>query len=470
MQVEFSSTINSQPLLAVLVSKDTLSSVIAQDIFTPFMAEWIKDASFSVKEGETLVLPKNAVQDVGAITSVLLVSVAEEGERTAAGKIGYFAKSKGYAGVTILHAQDAYTVISQAIVGNYRWEAYQSKTKPSLENLVIVGAENTAAKEKALTVSSARNFARDLVNAPADDIYPETLANKALELASEHIQVEVWGEEKMEEEGMVGILAVGRGSINPSRFIHVHYTPPNANASRKKLVLVGKGVTFDSGGLSLKPSNSMQTMRCDMAGSAVVLGVFHALAKLLPDVEVHGLIGAVENMNSGNSYKLGDILRYKNGKTVEIHNTDAEGRLVLADCLIYGSAIKPDYMIDFATLTGACIVALGNHYAGVMTNEADLLTMIQTSSAACGERVWQLPLPKIYKSLLKATWSDLKNVGGPTAGSITAGLFLSEFVENTKWAHVDIAGPAFLEANFEHFAQGGTGTMVESTLDLIASL
>ena len=193
-----------------------------------------------------------------------------------------------------------------------------------------------------------------LVNAPAADIYPASLAEEAISLADDNISVEVWGMEKLRQERMVGTIAVGQGSINEPRFIHLHYKPSTDNPDRKKIGLIGKGVTFDAGGLSIKPSSGMQTMRCDMAGSAAVLGAFHAIRSLKPDVEIHGLIGAAENMVGANSFKLGDILTYRNGTTVEIHNTDAEGRLVMADCLAYGSELGLDQMIDLATPTGAC--------------------------------------------------------------------------------------------------------------------
>ena len=281
------------------------------------------------------------------------------------------------------------------------------------------------------------------------------------------LTVDVWGVDKLESENMVGTLAVGRGSSREPRFIHMHYTPANKDENTKTVVLVGKGITFDAGGLSLKPSAGMLTMRCDMGGSAVVMGVFHALQALAPNIEVHGMIGAAENMCAADSFKLGDILTYRNGKTVEIHNTDAEGRLVLADCLCLASELGADYIVDFATLTGACIVAIGEHYNAIFSNESDLIEGLQTSAAAVGERVWQLPLPDLYKKKLKGTWGDLKNVGGRAAGSITAALYLSEFVSNTKWAHVDIAGPAFLDSKFEHFHAGATGTMVETVLHML---
>ena len=465
MKIQFSFEPSTQPLLAVLVNENTMTDVLSEPIFSPLLLQWVQDADFTGKEGSSITLPNAALQTAGSVKSVLIVGSNDE--RTAAGSVGFHAKEKGFSGVTLYGFSNVEVSLIQTILGNYRYEHYKKETKSNLETIVMANDANEDAASRALTIANARNFARDLVNAPADDIYPESLANIALELGSDNISVEVWGVEKMTDEGMVGTLAVGRGSANEPRFIHMHYTPSNANENTKKVVLVGKGITFDSGGLSLKPSDGMLTMRCDMGGAATVMAVFHALDALQPNVEIHGLIGAAENMCAADSYKLGDILTYRNGKTVEIHNTDAEGRLVLADCLCVGSELGADFMIDYATLTGACIIAIGEHYNAVMSDDNDLINTITSSADAVGERVWRLPLPDIYKSKLKGTWGDLKNVGGRSAGSITAALFLSEFVSNTPWAHLDIAGPTFLDGKFEHFHAGATGTMIETTLHLL---
>jgi leucyl aminopeptidase len=465
MNIQFSLDASSQPLLAVFVNSDNIMDVLSEPTFSSELTQWIEDAEFTAAEGSSITFPNAALANAGSVKTVLIVGGTDE--RTAAGTVGYFAKDKGFAGVSLFNFTNTEVAITQCILGNYRYEAYKADCKANLETIAVISEDNAVAAQRATTIAAARNFARDLVNAPADDVYPESLADAALELASENITVDVWGVPKLESEKMVGTLAVGRGSSREPRFIHMHYTPANKNENTKKVVLVGKGITFDAGGLSLKPSNGMLTMRCDMGGSAVVMGVFHALQALAPDIEVHGLIGAAENMCAADSFKLGDILTYRNGKTVEIHNTDAEGRLVLADCLCVASELGADYIVDFATLTGACIVAVGEHYNAIFSNESDLIEALETSADAVGERVWQLPLPSIYKKKLKGTWGDLKNVGGRSAGSITAALFLSEFVSNTKWAHVDIAGPAFLDGKFEHFHAGATGTMVESVLHML---
>ena len=468
MTIESTTSINTQPLLAVFVSAEDLDSTLSNGSFHPELGAWLKATKFKAKEGEIKLFPNVAVTDVGAITTVAIVGLGKnKNERLAAGKVGFVAKENGYTGITFYNATSSETTVLHTLLGNYRYDTYKTKKNDSLETILLNGEFSDESIDRAISIAAGRNFARDLVNAPAADLYPESLAEEAQDLAGDNISVEIWGEEKLLEENMNGIIAVGQGSVNPSRFIHLHYKPEGE--ARKKIVLVGKGVTFDAGGLSLKPSGGMQTMRCDMGGSAVVMGVFQALKGLQPDVEVHGLIGAAENMCSANAYKLGDILTMKNGKTVEIHNTDAEGRLVLADCLVYGDNLDADYIVDFATLTGACVVALGEHYSAIFSNEDDLVAQIKTSAAATSERVWQLPLVDIYKSQLKAQWADMKNVGGRAGGSITASLFLSEFVENTKWAHIDIAGPAFLSKTFEHYASGGTGVMVETAVNWIES-
>jgi leucyl aminopeptidase len=318
-----------------------------------------------------------------------------------------------------------------------------------------------------LAIAAGQALTRDLVNEPADVIYPETLADAAVELAALDLTVEVWGPEKIESEGMGGIEAVGRGSVRGQRFVHMIYKP--AGTPTRRLALVGKGVTFDSGGLSLKGSAGMQIMRMDMGGAATVIGAMKCISMLKPDVEVHAVFGAVENMNSANAYKLGDVLHMYNGKTVEVHNTDAEGRLVLADCLSYVSKLGVDGCIDLATLTGACVVALGDRYTALFTHDEALASTLLDDASAAGEGLWRLPLEKGYRSKLDAAWADLKNVGGREAGSITAALFLAEFVGDMSWAHMDIAGAAWSDKGRGPFAPGATGAMVPTLVRWIGA-
>jgi leucyl aminopeptidase len=306
----------------------------------------------------------------------------------------------------------------------------------------------------------AQSLARDLVNEPAAEIYPGSLARIAESLAGDRLTVSVWDEATIREKGMGGITGVGQGSTRPPRFVHMSWASPGPQKGH--VALVGKGVTFDSGGLSLKPNDGMLTMRCDMAGAAVVVATMKAIKAIQPNVRVDGIFGAVENMPSGTSYKLGDILKMYNGKRVEIHNTDAEGRLVLADCLAYASELKPDAIVDLATLTGAAVVALGDWYSALYSRSDDLAAALLSAASSAGEAAWRMPLPELYKEKIKAEWGDLKNTGGRAGGSITAALFLGEFVTTDRWAHVDIAGPAFLDSALMHYCAGGTGTMVRT--------
>ncbi len=384
----------------------------------------------------------------------------------AAGKAGRQARENSARSIALgfgTTACDTRILLESFHVGNYAYETYkpESDRTPAVEK-VVLSADPGAAAANAAIRNRWQDFARDLVNGPAADVYPETLASAARQLESlADVTVEVWDLDRLKKENCVGIIAVGQGSTNEPRLIHVRYRPANAKGH---IALVGKGVTFDSGGLSLKPSAGMQTMRCDMAGSATVLGTIAIAAESKWPIAVDAIIGAVENMNSGNSYKLGDILRYRNGVTVEIHNTDAEGRLVLADCLI-NACKEPGVtdVIDVATLTGAVVVAIGPDFTGLYTGDDALAKELEGASAENGEGIWRMPLHEGYKSWLKGDWGQLKNVSGkPDAGATTAALFLQHFVSGVRWAHLDIAGSAFADRASGPYAAGGTGQMVRS--------
>lgn len=457
----------STDLLAIGVRQDavadTLSSVLG-DAGAAF-AEAAAQDEFTGKLGSKAVYP---AMGAGGARRVALLGLGADADadaiRRAAGQAGTVARDKK-AGSVALVLGDLDAVATGAAVegfaaGNYRYDRYklEADRKPAAEQLVFVGKADDRILHHGVAVAAGQSFARDLVNAPAADIYPESLAQEALALADDRITVDVWDEDRIRAAGMGGIIAVGQGSERRPRLIHVHYKPEGE--AKRKIGLVGKGVTFDAGGLSIKPSAGMMTMRCDMGGGATVLGVMRAIKDIRPDVEVHGFVGAVENMVSGGSYKLGDILTMYNGKTVEVHNTDAEGRLVLADCLHLACQQGLDALVDIATLTGAAVVALGDHYTALYSNDEPLAESLLGRAASAGEGLWRMPLPDFYKEMLKAEWGHIKNVGGRPAGSITAALFLSEFVDGPAWAHLDIAGPAFLDKPKRHFAQGGTGAMV----------
>ncbi|MDZ4295765.1 MAG: leucyl aminopeptidase [Patescibacteria group bacterium] len=321
--------------------------------------------------------------------------------------------------------------------------------------------------EEARLQSEAVCLVRDLVNEPASRMTPTRLLDEAKRIAElPGVTLEYLDRDQAAARGMEAFLGVARGSEEAPYFIHLSYRP-RAQGLKKRLVLVGKGITFDSGGLSLKPSEHMEDMKIDMAGAAVVLGVFQLLPKLKVHLEVHGLIPATENMPSGKAQKPGDIVRTISGKTIEVLNTDAEGRLALADAFGYALELKPDAIVDLATLTGACMVALGEEVAGLFSTDRRLARKLLEAAAAAGERVWELPLAKEYEELVKSEVADYKNITKSRyGGAITAAIFLKQFTAEVPWAHLDIAGPAWQERGDNPVVpKGATGfgvrTMVE---------
>ena len=458
-------------ILVIGVSKEHL-----QDALSPLgslgadLITAAEEEDFQGNEGESLLFPSYGRLPAGRVVLVGRGEGSMAELMSAAGTAGYLARERGASTVAIALGQGitAAQIHQSFLEGNYRFDQYkQSKpTKPPTETLIVVGAD-LGDMDTAKAVSAGQFFARDMVNEPAAALYPESMATLAQGLASDQITVDIWDEERIRAAGMGGIIGVGQGSARPPRLIHCHYRPKTP--AKKTLGLVGKGVTFDAGGLSIKPSSGMLTMRCDMGGGATVLGVMRAIRDIQPDVEVHAFVGAVENMTGGNAMKLGDILSMYNGKRVEVHNTDAEGRLVMADCLALASEIGVDQVVDVATLTGACVVALGEDYAGLFTEANDLAGAILDSADHAGEGVWRMPLHQRYKKKLKAEWGDIKNLGDRWGGAITAALFLSEFVDGPEWAHLDIAGPAFHESKHRHYASGATGTLVATLTHWIAN-
>ncbi|MDY0236053.1 MAG: leucyl aminopeptidase [Gudongella sp.] len=305
-------------------------------------------------------------------------------------------------------------------------------------------------------------LARDLVNEPAITMYPEVLAKAAYDrLTPLGVEVTIFDKPQIEEMKMEAFLSVSRGSAKDPKFIVMKY---NGNPDIKdKLALVGKGLTYDSGGYSLKPAASMVTMHSDMAGSAAVIGAMYSIAKNKLKKNVVAIVAACENLISGDAYKTGDIIGSMSGKTIEVENTDAEGRLTLADALWYATTVeKADKVIDIATLTGACVVALGSVNTGAVTNSDKLMESIKTAAKLAGEPVWELPHNEEYKELFKSHFADLKNTGGRAAGAITAGMFLQEFVNDTPWVHLDIAGTSFLSEDMGYLPKGATGVPVKT--------
>jgi leucyl aminopeptidase len=367
---------------------------------------------------------------------------------------------------------DVEAVATGALLGAYAFTAYQAENgKGPLAEIALVGAmprdkEHKAAAERATAVAAEVNRARDLINTPPNDLNPKAFAAAVTAAGKEFgLKVEVLDEKALAKGGYGGILGVGQGSATPPRLVRVAYT--HAKATRT-LAFVGKGITYDSGGISLKPPGHNETMKCDMSGAAAVFGAIVAVAKLGLRVNVTGWLALAENMPGGDAIRPGDVLRMYSGTTVEVLNTDAEGRLVLADALTRASEESPDAMVDVATLTGAMVLALGDGRFGIMANDDDFRTRVHTIALREGEDSWPMPLPQQLRKTFDSPTADIANMGVRPGSGLIAGLFLKEFVgEGITWAHLDIAGPAFHEgAPFGYTPKGGTGTAVRTLVGL----
>lgn len=436
------------------------------------LAEHLTDTNFKAKESSVVV-----VATLGRLAAKT-IAVAGLGRRDEATEASVMRASG-----TAAHKLRDHSVVASALhsdlegsvaasaegyaLGTYSFTTYKSDARPSkIERILMLGSPDSAAIERAAATAEATALARDLTNEPADILYPETLADRAREIAERAgLDVEIFDEAELEAKGFGGILGVGRGSPRPPRLIKLHYRPPNAKG---RVALVGKGITFDSGGLSLKDAKNMETMKTDMAGGAAVLGAMSALGKLKPNLEVVGLVAAAENMPSGNAIKPGDVIRHYGGVTSEVLNTDAEGRLVLGDLIAYACEHDVDAVVDVATLTGAIMVALGSKATGLFSNDDALRGELEEAAQQAGERVWAMPLWAEYRSDLDSEIADIKNSGPRWGGAILAALFLKEHVaDGVAWAHLDIAGPARAEGDYNEIKQGGTGVATRTLLKWI---
>ena len=335
----------------------------------------------------------------------------------------------------------------------------------------VAGARTVVERtiQRASAIARAVNFARDLSNTPPNDLGPEGLGRHARSVArAGKLRFSLLGKADLARRGMGAILAVAQGSERPPCLITLEYRP--RRPARRTLVLVGKAITFDAGGLSIKPAKGMEEMKFDMAGGAAVLGAMKAVAELRPSLRVVGIIPAAENVIGGSAMRPGDIIRSAAGKTIEVINTDAEGRLILADALHHARRFRPDYIVDFATLTGACLVALGSQVSGMFTNDEGLGKEVFEAGERSGERVWKLPLYEEFVELTKSPVADLRNSTGRNAGAITAAAFLSRFVDGVKWCHLDIAGTAWTEKDTGGFVAGATGVGVRLAVELVRAL
>jgi leucyl aminopeptidase len=451
--------------------------------------------TFSAKPGQTLLLfPRKGkarsviLVGMGKIKECTLEVVRRAGAAAAKAAEGSHARTLAvvdpagslYEQSPIRKEQEPWESFALALgegatLGVYHYDKYLTKKsdRPSiLQELTLV----TTAKEKqknyatglslARTIAEGTCLARDLENAPGNEIFPASLAEQARRWGKKTgVSVKVLSERKIRALKMGGLIGVSQGSQRPPRFIIMEYR--RAASRRGRIVLVGKGVTFDSGGISIKPSGGMAEMKMDMSGAAAVIATVCTAARLKLPLHLIGLVPATENLPSGTALKPGDILRHLNGVTSEVDNTDAEGRLILADALAYADRYRPDLVIDLATLTGACVVALGHFATGMMGNDPAQMERLTTSGNRTHERVWELPMFEEYERLIKSDVADVKNVGGKWAGAITAAMFLRKFVGDNRWIHLDIAGTAMIEEPLEYVPKGGSGVGVRLLIDFL---
>lgn len=433
----------------------------------------LKDSGFSAKEGETLFLGKSLYvgakklkdEDLKIAFSNAIKAIYKTKYKNI--KITSFDKNKEF---------DLKSIVEGLLLGEYVFDKYKSKKQPKELNVFIHIKDSRLSKnelqkdlDEVISICKSVNLVRDIVNTTPEDFTPITMAAKAREIASlNDLQCKIFGEEYLKQNDMNAMLAVGLASRHESQLIHLTYKPKNPKG---KIVLVGKGLTYDSGGLSLK--SDMVSMKCDKSGASAVLGVMNSLNAISCEYEVHGILGAVENMIGGDAYKPDDVLVAKNGKTIEVRNTDAEGRLVLADCLCYAQdEIKDiDYIFDLATLTGACIIGLGEYTTGVMGHSKKLKTKIDKASIKSGELVGFLPFNRYLPPMIKSSIADIMNsVSSKAGGAITAALFLDNFIKDEnkkKWLHFDIAGAAYREKVWGYNPYGASGAGVRLMLEFI---
>lgn len=425
---------------------------------------------FTGKSGQTLFL-----QTGGMAAETLLVGLGDdvdlEAIRRAAGNAAK-AMSRYETVVSTLHGVPLDGAAGAAAMGfwlgAYSFDEYKSEPQPSkVASVVFAGGPGISTEiERARTITEGVILARDLVNRPALDKPPTAIAAIAADLA-DNIDVKIYEEAEIEEAGFGGLIAVNRGADRPARMVVMKYEPQGAT---KTVAFVGKGIVFDSGGLSIKPADGMETMKTDMAGAAAVMGAVQAIARIGLIVHVVGITPLTENLTGGSAQRPGDVLTAYNGKTIEVLNTDAEGRLVLADGLSLAAEMEPDLIVDIATLTGACKVALGPNIGGLLAHDDDAAHMVEAAAAAAGEKVWRLPLDTEYATMIKSDIADMKNTGERWGGTITAALLLSEFVGDIPWVHLDVAGPARVSKAEHYVSKGGSGFGVRTLVAIAEAL
>jgi len=450
-----------------------------------FLSTLIQQGDF---KGELYQCQLLHTQGVLPAKRVLLVGLGKKEEfdlekwRGAASKAGQLTRDAGLkqfacplTSIRPFSEEDiAESFVTGLLLGTYQFHEFKTLNREKIkkiEEVTLFGEREEEIQQiqkglkRAQVVSDAVYMARDLANAPSNEVTPSALAEKAREIArQEGLEIHVFDLHEVEAMGMGAFVAVAKGSQEPAKFIVLEY---NRGNNFDSIVLVGKGITFDSGGISIKPAERMDQMKADMSGAAAVLGTMQVASKLQLPLHLIGIIPATENLPSGKAYKPGDVLKTLSGQTVEVISTDAEGRLILSDALTYSLRYKPKAIIDLATLTGACVIALGDYVIGLFGNDEALLKRVEEASSKSGEKVWRLPLWEEYFEYIKSDVADFKNVGTRAAGAIIGGIFLSQFVEKTPWVHLDIAGPAFIEKERPYIPKGGTGVGVRLLVQLL---
>lgn len=478
--------------LAIAVFKDEKADegfLKELDELTAGVVRSVLDAEeLSGKEGETAFFHLLGEKTLKA-TRLLLVGVGDRDEYRAAqitqmaGTAVRSLRSKGIKSVAVVPRAEgdaesvAAIAVEGALMGLFEPDKYRTvdKEKRQIDKLVVAlaGADEPAINrgtERGRIIGESVNVTRDLANEPGAYMTPTDMADRAREIANDFgLNIDVLDEARMEQEGMGSLLSVSHGSDQPAKLIVLKYTPAEANGAGdgELLAFVGKGITFDSGGISLKPGENMELMKYDMTGGATVLGAMRAIAQLKPTIPVLGLAACSENLPSGKATKPGDVVVAMTGKTIEVINTDAEGRLVLADAIAYAKKLGATQVVDLATLTGAVSIALGDVHAAILGTDQALIDEVIAAGKEVGEKFWQLPLDAEYTKQIKSDIADIKNVGGRKAGTITAAAFLKEFAEGLSWAHLDIAGTAWADDSKPYRAKGPTGIAVRTLINIV---
>ena len=483
--------IEAQALALAVFKDEKANSGLLKELdqaLNGMIGEAIKAEEFAAKEGETAYFHVSG-RELKA-RRVLLIGCGDRPSYRAAkitqmaGSAARFLRSKSVKSIGIMPraegdpARVAQMVVVGAIMGLFEPDKYRTKDKEKREiealSVVVEGADEkelNQGAERGRIIGESINFTRDLANEPGVYMTPTIMADRARKVAKEFgLTVDVLDQKQMEKLGMGSLLGVARGSDEPPKLIILKYRPSRFRSGKDELLaLVGKGITFDSGGISLKPGENMELMKYDMTGAATVIGTMRAIAQLKPSVAVLGVAPCSENLPSGKATKPGDVLKAMTGKTIEVINTDAEGRLVLADAIAYAKKLGATRIIDMATLTGAVSVALGDVNTAILGTDQNLIDGVIEAGKSVGEKFWQLPLDDEYSKQIKSDIADIKNVGGKKAGTITAAAFLKEFAEETPWAHLDIAGTAWADPATPYRAKGPTGIAVRTLIEFIES-